>query len=86
MTHAMTVRLDDTTKHKLNDLARRTSQSMSGAVKDAIAQAWELSQQEALDSAYAAAVADNPHYPYDSPEEAATLRQRRNRRQASAEA
>ncbi len=31
--------------------------------------------------AYAAAVADNPHYPYESAEEAAVLRARRRARQ-----
>ena len=86
MTQAMTVRLDDSTRHKLDDLARWYSLTKSAAVKDAIARAWDLGRAQALDAAYAAAVADDPNYPYDSPEEAATLRKRRNRRQAEAEA
>lgn len=38
-----------------------------------------------LADAYAGAIADNPSYPYESAEEKAALRGRRNRRQAEAD-
>ncbi len=39
-------------------------------------------QDDHLDAAYAAAVADNPNYPYEDAAERAAARARRNRRQA----
>jgi predicted transcriptional regulator len=81
MTNAMTVRLDDETARQLAELAERY-RSRSAAVQDAIHRAWQQLQDEKLDAGYAAAVADNPHYPYESAEEAAALRARRRARQA----
>lgn len=80
MTHAMTVRLDSETEHQLAELAEQQP-SRSAAVSDAIRQAWQRLQDDRLDAAYAAAVAENPQYPYDSAEERAALRARRDRRQ-----
>jgi predicted transcriptional regulator len=81
MTSAMTVRLDDETSRELAELAERHP-SRSAAVQAAIHQAWQRLQEEKLQAGYAAAVADNPHYPYESAEEAAVLRARRRARQA----
>src|SRR5215469_3913616 len=81
MTNAMTVRLDDETSQELAELAERHP-SRSAAVQAAIHQAWQHLQEEKLQAGYAAAVAENPHYPYDSAEEAAVLRARRRARQA----
>ena len=81
MTNAMTVRLDDETARELAELTQH-HRSRSAAVHDAIHRAWQQMQAEKLDAGYAAAVAENPHYPYESAEEAATLRARRRARQA----
>ena len=81
MTSAMTVRLDEETARQLGELAEKHP-SRSAAVQDAIHRAWRQLQEEKLEAGYAAAVADNPHYPYESAEEAATLRARRWARQA----
>jgi predicted transcriptional regulator len=81
MTSAMTVRLDDEISRELAELAERHP-SRSAAVQAAIHQAWQQLQEEKLLAGYAAAVAENPHYPYESAEEAAALRARRRARQA----
>lgn len=81
MTSAMTVRLDDETERQLAELAEHY-RSRSAAVQDAIHRAYAELQGEKLEAAYAAAVADNPHYPYESAEEAAALRARRRARDA----
>src|SRR5260370_36313916 len=47
----------------------------------AIHSAWRRLQADKLEAGYAAAVAGNPHYPYESAEEAAVLRARRRARQ-----
>jgi Arc/MetJ-type ribon-helix-helix transcriptional regulator len=80
MTSAMTVRLDDETSRELAELAERHP-SRSAAVQTAIHQAWQRLQEEKLQAGYAAAVAENPYYPYESAEEAALLRARRQARQ-----
>jgi len=82
MTTAMTVRLDAETARQLDELAQR-HRSRSAAVQDAIRQAWQHLQTEKLDAAYVAAVEANPHYPYESAEEAAVLGNRRRRRAAA---
>lgn len=81
MTNAMTVRLDEDTARELAELAER-HRSRSAAVQDAIHHAWEQLQAEKLEGGYAAAVAENPHYPYESAEERAALRSRRRDRDA----
>ena len=81
MTSAMTVRLDDETSQELAELAERHP-SRSAAVQAAIHQAWQRLQEEKLQAGYAAALAENPYYPYESAEEAAALRARRRARQA----
>ena len=79
MTSAMTVRLDEETARELAELAER-HRSRSAAVQDAIHRAWQQLQADKLDAGYAAAVAENPHYPYESAEEATALRARRRAR------
>jgi Arc/MetJ-type ribon-helix-helix transcriptional regulator len=81
MTSAMTVRLGEETARELDELAQR-HRSRSAAVQDAIHQAWAQLQEEKLEAGYAAAAAENPDYPYESPEEAAVLRTRRRDRAA----
>jgi predicted transcriptional regulator len=82
MTQAMTVRLDEKTARELAQLADGYP-SRSAAVVDAIHQAWRRQQDELLDAAYAAAVAQNPNYPYESSAERAALTDRRNRRETA---
>jgi predicted transcriptional regulator len=79
MTTALTVRLDDESAQQLAELAEH-HRSRSAAVQDAIHRAWKQLQADKLEAGYAAAIADNPHYPYESAEEAATLRARRRSR------
>lgn len=81
MTSALTVRLDEETAGQLAELAER-HRSRSAAVQDAIHRAWEQLQVEKLDTGYAAAVAENPDYPYESAEERTVLRTRRRARDA----
>ena len=75
----MTVRLDEATSRQLTELAERYP-SRSAAIQDAIHRAWRQPQADKLDAGYAAAIADNPHYPYESAEEATVLRARRRAR------
>ena len=75
MAHAMTVRLDDETEARLAELAAHYP-SRSAAVQTAIRQAWITMQEERLGQGYAAAVVENPHYPFESAEEAAAFRRR----------
>lgn len=79
MTNAMTVRLDEETARQLSELAEG-HRSRSAAVQYAIRCAWRQLQADRLADGYAAAVADNPHYPYESADERATLRARRRTR------
>jgi len=81
----MTVRLDEDTARELSELAGH-HRSRSAAVQDAIHRAWQQLQDEKLEVGYASAVAENPHYPYESAEEAATLRARRLRRRERGDA
>ena len=80
MTNAMTVRLDEETSRELAELAGHYP-SRSAAIQDAIHTAWRQLQADKLEAGDAAAVADNPHYPYESAGEAAVLRARRRARQ-----
>lgn len=79
MTRAMTVRLDEETDRMLDELTAGR-RSRSAAVQDAIRQAWDRLQEDRLAAAYEAAIADNPHYPYESAQEAQVMRARRRRR------
>jgi antitoxin MazE4 len=81
MSHAMTVRLDDETARQLSELAEHMP-SRAAAVVAAIHEAWRHLQEQKLEQAYAAAVAENPNYPFESSEERATIRRRRNSREA----
>lgn len=83
MTHAMTIRLDDETFRRLTDL-EAASPSRSAAVVAAIREAWDRLQEEKLEAAYAAAVAESPSYPFENDEERSVVRARRNARQANA--
>lgn len=83
MSYAMTVRLDDETARQLAELAEGKS-SRSAAVTAAIREAWQRMQQQKLERAYAAVVAENPEYPFESSEERSTIRARRNTRAARA--
>lgn len=85
MTSAMTVRLDEETARQLSELAEHY-RSRSAAVQAAIHRAWQRLQDEKLEAGYAAAVAENPHYPYESAEEALALRSRRRARHAGGDA
>lgn len=80
MTNAMTVRLDEETARELSELAERY-RSRSAAVQDAIHRAWQQMQADKLEAGYTTAIAENPHYPYESADEAAVLRTRRRSRQ-----
>lgn len=85
MTHTTTVRLDDKTHNELAQLAKlRQHKTKTAAIAEAIHLAYQQAQAEALEAAYTAAVADNPHYPYETADERTTLRKRRNLRQATA--
>jgi predicted transcriptional regulator len=81
----MTVRLDEDTARQLAELAEHYP-SRSAAVQEAIRRAWRQLQEDKLDAGYAAAAAENPHYPYESAAEAAVLRTRRRARQARGDA
>ncbi|MQY17800.1 antitoxin [Nocardia macrotermitis] len=83
MTHAMTVRLDEETFQQLTDL-EAASPSRSAAVVAAIHEAWNRLQEEKLQAAYTAVVAESPSYPFENDEERSALRARRNARQATA--
>jgi quinol monooxygenase YgiN/Arc/MetJ-type ribon-helix-helix transcriptional regulator len=79
------LRLDQPTQQRLDEVvAAGHYSSNDAAVVDAINRRWEQLRQEDLDAAYAAAVADNPSYPYESEAERAAARTRRNARQQSA--
>ena len=77
----MTVRLDDQTHQRLQDIVEGGYRSANAAIIDAINKRWEVLREEQLDASYAAAVQDNPAYPYDSEDERRAARARRNARQ-----
>ncbi|MGV7303239.1 antitoxin [Mycobacterium kansasii] len=79
------LRLDQPTRQRLEDLVSAGRyRSGNAAIVDAINRLWEAWRDEDLDAAYAAAVEDNSHYPYESEVERATARRRRNARQKAA--
>jgi len=77
----MTVRFDDETRQRLQDIVKGGYRSANAAIVDAINKRWETLYDEQLDAGYAAAVQDNPAYPYDSEAERSAARARRNARQ-----
>ena len=79
------LRLDEPTRQRLEDVvAAGHYRSGNAAIVDAINRLWEALREEDLDAAYAAAVEENPNYPYESDAERATARRRRNARQKTA--
>lgn len=79
--HSMTVRLDEETRRRLQDIVKGGYRSANAAIVDAINKRWEALHDEQLDAAYAAAVHHNPAYPYDSEAERSATRARRDGRQ-----
>lgn len=77
MTHTMSVRLDDETAHQLDDLVSAGHISKAAALQDAVHIAWRELQYRRLEEGYAAMAAENPHYPFESAEDAAIRRKRR---------
>jgi len=79
------LRLDKPTRQRLEDVvAAGHYRSGNAAIVDAINRLWEALREEDLDAAYAAAVEENPNYPYESDAERVTARRRRNARQKTA--
>ncbi|GGM34627.1 putative antitoxin MazE4 [Longimycelium tulufanense] len=76
MTNPTTVRLDETTLRRLDELAQ-CYPSRTAAVVDAINKAWQELHEAKLAAAYDAVAAENPHYPYESAEERDAMRARR---------
>jgi predicted transcriptional regulator len=81
----MTLRLDDDTRERLQHVVQGRYRSNNAAIVDAINRLWDAVRAEELDAGYAAAVADNPAYPYESEDERQAARTRRNARQRGAE-
>lgn len=79
--YSMTVRLDQQTRQRLQDIVKGGYRSANAAIVDAINKRWEALHDEQLDAAYAAAIHDNPAYPYESEAERSAARARRNARQ-----
>ncbi|ULE31061.1 antitoxin [Mycobacterium sp. IDR2000157661] len=80
------LRLDASTHQRLQDIVGKGHyRSSNAAIVDAINRLWDHVCEQELDAAYAAAVAENPSYPYESVAERAAARARRNRRQAVSE-
>lgn len=79
------LRLDEPTRQRLEEVvASGHYRSNNAAIVDAINRLWELVHEDILDAAYAAAVEDNPSYPYESEAEREAARTRRNARQRAA--
>ena len=81
------LRLDEQTHQRLLDVVDGGGyRSNNAAIVDAINHLWQALHEHALDAAYADAVHNNPAYPYESEDERAAARSRRDARQtASAE-
>jgi antitoxin MazE4 len=79
------LRLDEPTRQRLEEVvASGHYRSNNAAIVDAINRLWEQVHEDVLDAAYAAAVEDNPSYPYESEAERGAARNRRNARQQAA--
>jgi predicted transcriptional regulator len=81
MTYAMSVRLDEETARQLDDLVSAGHTSKASALQEAIHVAWRELQYRRLEEGYAAIAAENPHYPFESAEDAAIRRKRRAERE-----
>jgi predicted transcriptional regulator len=81
--HSTRLRLDAQTQERLREVVRGRYRSNNAAIVDAINRLWCEVREEELDAGYAAAVRDNPAYPYESEDERAGARARRNARQKS---
>ncbi|MGH3561248.1 MAG: antitoxin [Mycobacterium sp.] len=79
--HSMTLRLDASTHDRLRQITEGRFRSNNAAIIEAINKLWQTLQDQELEAAYAAAVSDNPSYPYESAEERTASRSRRNARQ-----
>jgi predicted transcriptional regulator len=77
------LRLDAQTQERLREVVRGRYRSNNAAIVDAINRLWRAVRDEELDAGYAAAVRDNPAYPYESEAERSTGRARRDARQKS---
>jgi Arc/MetJ-type ribon-helix-helix transcriptional regulator len=77
------LRLDAQTQERLREVVAGRYRSNNAAIVDAINRLWRAVRDEELDAGYAAAVRDNPDYPYESEAERATARRRRDARQKS---
>jgi predicted transcriptional regulator len=84
-TYSMSLRLDEVTRERLGQIVEGRYRSNNAAIIDAINRWWEMLRDEELDAGYAAAVRDNPAYPYETSEERLAARRRRNARQQSGE-
>jgi predicted transcriptional regulator len=83
--YALTLRLDDQTRERLEEIVSGRYRGKNAAIVDAINRLWDAVRAEELDASYAAAVADNPAYPYESQDDRQAARARRNARQRRAE-
>jgi hypothetical protein len=81
--HSTRLRLDAQTHERLREVVHGHYRSDNAAIVDAINRLWHELREEELDAGYTAAVRDNPAYPYESEEERAVARERRNSRQKS---
>jgi predicted transcriptional regulator len=79
--HSTRLRLDDQTHERLCEIVAGRYRSNNAAVVDAINRLWHSLREQELDAGYAAAVKDNPAYPYESEAERIAARARRNVRQ-----
>jgi predicted transcriptional regulator len=75
------LRLDDQTRERLREIVAGRYRSNNAAIVDAINRLWQSLREQELDAGYAAAVKDNPFYPYESEAERTAARARRNVRQ-----
>jgi Arc/MetJ-type ribon-helix-helix transcriptional regulator len=82
--HSTRLRLDAQTHQRLHEVVQGRYRSNNAAIVDAINRLWHELREQELDADYAAAVADNPAYPYESEDERVAARVRRNSRQQSA--
>lgn len=73
--------MDDETASQLGDLASADHTSKAAALQQAVHIAWRELQYRRLEEGYAAAVSENPHYPFESAEDAAIRRNRRAARE-----